>query len=159
RRLRPGAAAQAARSDLARPDPARAQSQTLWWHGRDRPHGVALGLCPAALFSVAARRHLARHGIDLPGTALAGIHRPGARALGGPRGVARNGAGLSADAPLLSRLAVVGPGTAGHRGGLHDVYPAVCLRVLVRPRRNVERTRPGHAREHIDGHDMTDAAR
>ena len=57
RRLRAGRPAQGARPDLARPDRARAQHPALSGARRHPPHGRALGLCAAALFAAAARRH------------------------------------------------------------------------------------------------------
>ena len=46
------------------------------------PHGGALGLCAAALFAAAARRHRRRHGADLPRAAVAGAVRRAARPAG-----------------------------------------------------------------------------
>ncbi len=48
RRLRAGRAAESAGPDLARPHPHLGQPAALPHAGRDRPDGLALGLCPAA---------------------------------------------------------------------------------------------------------------
>ena len=112
---------------------------------RHPPHGVALGLCAAALFAAAARRHGRRHGADLSRAAAAGAvrQRPGAAGSGSLAWVA-DGARLPADAALLPALAAVGPGAARHRAAstccspLDSAYAA-----CARPRRHVEGPRPG----------------
>ena len=72
----------AAGPDLARPDAARHEPAPLRRLPEDRPHDLALGLCPARLFAAAAGRHRGRHGAGLSRAAAAGAVRPTGRRAG-----------------------------------------------------------------------------
>src|SRR6202040_2824442 len=85
----------------------------------------------------------ARNGADLPGRAAPRVGR------NGPAPAARRGSVghdmhlLPAHPAILPALALVGVGAAGHRAGLHGVYPRFRLSAWARARGPLEGPGPG----------------
>ena len=77
----------------------------------------------------------------------------------GPCRLAADGVGVPADVAVLSRVAAVGAGVAGHRGHLYGVHARFRLSACARARRHVEGPRPRQCSESNDfGTAMNDAS-
>src|SRR5262249_34193284 len=143
RGCRAGPRAETRRAHLAGTNRARAESPRLSAACRCPPHGRALGLRPAPLFSAAVGRDGRRPRADVPRAAAPGAVRLGVFARARVHRLGRDGARVPADPAVLSDVAAVGPGAPGDRRLLSRLHARFGLSACPRPGRDVEGPGPG----------------